>query len=181
MSGMFNLIKYFLAPPVFADDPEKTRNAYLLNFITVTSLLNALIFMPFAPAARIPYFGLAIGVILAIWFIMRRGYIKAASIAIVAGISLVIVVGAITSGGVRAPGYGAFTVVILFAGLLLGWKAAVGMTMISILCGGLLIAAEALGLLPEPFQYNSNAYWLIGSIYFIMSGAMLMMALRMME
>src|SRR5919106_1074561 len=106
--GMFNRIKYFLAPLVFADDAEKTRNAYLLNFITVTSLLGALILMPFAPVEHIPYFSLAIGVLLAIWFIMRRGYIKAASIVMVAGISLLIIMGAITSGGVRSPGYGAF-------------------------------------------------------------------------
>jgi PAS domain S-box-containing protein len=181
MSGLFNRIKYFLAPPVFADDAEKTRNAYLLNFITVTSLLGALILMPFAPAEHIPYFSLAIGVVLAIWFIMRRGHIKAASIAMVAGISLLIIMGAITSGGVRAPSYGAFTVVILFAGLLLGWKAAVGMTLISILCGGGLIVAEALGVLPKPLQYDNDAYWIIGSAYFITSGAMLMLALRTVE
>ena len=174
-------IIHFFAPPVFADDEEKTRNAYLLNFIAVASFLSALIFMPFVPAERILYFSLAIGAILAIWLIMRRGYIRVASMVMVAGLSIVIVVGAATSGGVRAPGYGAFTVVILFAGLLLGWKVAIGMTFISILCGGALLEAEALGLLPEPFRYDSGAHWMIDSAYFIACGAMLTMAFRMME
>jgi len=171
----------FLAPPVFADDEEKTRNARLLNIITISSLVGALLFTPFVPAERVPYISLAIGIILIIWLIMRRGYIKAASIAMVAGISIVLIIGAVTSGGVRAPGYGAFIVIILFTGLLLGWKASVGMTIFSVLCGALLFEAESLGLLPKSYEYNSAAYWILGSVYFIMSGAMLTLALRMIE
>lgn len=174
-------IMHFLAPPVFADDEEKTRNARLLNIITISSLVGALLFTPFVPAERVPYISLAIGIILMIWLIMRRGYIKAASIAMVTGISLVLIIGAVTSGGVRAPGYGAFIVVILFTGLLLGWKASVGMTIFSVLCGALLFEAESLGLLPKSYEYNSAAYWILGSVYFIMSGAMLTLALRMIE
>src|SRR5574342_850292 len=98
-------ILQFLSPPVFADDEEKTRTAYLLNIITIASFLGALIYGLIVPAERIPYSVLAMGVALIVWLVMKRGHIWAASITLVGGLSIVLALAVITAGGINAPEY----------------------------------------------------------------------------
>src|SRR5688500_11389132 len=152
---MFKRIIHFLSPPVFADDEEKTRTANILNMIAIISFFTALLYGFMTPAERLPYIGLAIGVILTAWLTNRRGYVETAAITMVTGISAVFVISVFTGGGVRSPVYGGFFVVILLAGLFLGWKAALSVTIFSILYGMILLQADARGLLPEPLQYSS--------------------------
>ncbi|HMD81033.1 MAG TPA: hypothetical protein VKE92_06980, partial [Anaerolineales bacterium] len=107
---------HFLAPLVFADDEEKTRTAYQLYVITISTFFAALSYGLIVPAERVIYAALAIAITLTVWLVMRGGYIQAASIMLVTGIFLVITIAVITAGGVKAPEYGAFIVPILFAG-----------------------------------------------------------------
>ena len=65
---MLKRIMHFLSPPVFADDEEKTRTANMLNVIAISSFFAALLYSLMAPAERLPYIGLAIGIILRIPF-----------------------------------------------------------------------------------------------------------------
>ena len=168
---MFKRIKHFLAPPVFAGNEEKTRNAYLLNVITICLLVGALLYSPLASTERLPYVGIAVIMILTAWLTMRRGYVRSASIALVAGIFLILVISVFTGGGLRAPGYSGFFALILLAGLLIGWKAAVGTALLSTLYGAILLQANSYGLLPELFYYSNNAYLIINGVLFILTGA----------
>jgi hypothetical protein len=167
----------FLAPPVFEADEEKTRNAYLLNVIAISSLVGALLYCLFSPAERLPYIVLAIAILLTVWQAMRRGYVRAASIALITGISAVFVISVFTGGGVRAPAYSGFFIIIFLAGLLLGWKAALSVIIFSILYGVVLIQADARGLLPEAFKYSSSAVLIIDSVLLTMTGVIFILAL----
>gem|GEM_PF-877941 len=178
---MFKRIMQFLSPPVFADDEEKTRTANMLNMIAISSFFAALLYGLMAPAERLPYIGLAIGIILTAWLAMRRGYVRTAAVAMVTGISAVFVISVFTGGGVRAPAYGGFFVAILLAGLFLGWKAALSVTMFSILYGMILLQADARGLLPEPFQYSDKAYLIINGVLFTMTATIFIMSLRILN
>jgi PAS domain S-box-containing protein len=178
---MFKRIMHFLSPPVFADDEEKTRTANLLNVIAISSFFAALLYSLMTPAERLPYIGLAIGIILTAWLAMRRGYVRTAAIAMVTGISAVFVISVFTGGGVRAPAYGGFFVAILLAGLFLGWKAALSVTIFSILYGMILLQADARGLLPEPFQYSDKAYVIINGVLFTMIATIFIMSLRILN
>ncbi|HEX9839645.1 MAG TPA: GAF domain-containing protein [Anaerolineales bacterium] len=178
---VFKRIKHYLAPPVFANDEEKTRSASLLNVIAFSFLVAALLCIPLLSAERLPYIGLALIVILTTWLAMRRGYVRTASIALVAGIFLVLVISVFTGGGVRAPSYSGFFALILLAGLLLGWKAAVGTALLSILYGAILLQADSHSLLPELFNYSSNAYLIINGVLFIMTGAFFILAHQRLE
>ena len=109
-------IVHFLAPPVFAGDEEKTRTAYLLNVITISSFLAALIYGLIVPVERVLYAGLASGVILIVWLIMKRGHLWVASIILVISMFIIVAFIVITAGGVDATEYGAFVVPILFSG-----------------------------------------------------------------
>src|SRR6185503_14623282 len=97
---MFKRIMHFLSPPVFADDEEKTRTANVLNMIAISSFFTALLYGLMEPVERLPYIGLAIGIILTAWLAMRRGYVRTAAVAMVTGISAVFVIGVFTGGGV---------------------------------------------------------------------------------
>ena len=178
---MFKRIIHFLSPPIFADDEEKTRTANILNMIAISSFFTALLYGFMAPAERLPYIGLAIGVILTAWLTNRRGYVRTAAITMVTGISAVFVISVFTGGGVRSPAYGGFFVAILLAGLFLGWKAAISVTIFSILYGMILLQADARGLLPEPLQYSSQAYLIINSVLFTMTAAIFIMSLRILN
>ena len=178
MAAIFESVKYFLTPPVFADDEGKSRKAYLLNIITISAFLGALIYGPFAPESRLPYLGLALGITFAAWLAMRRGYVNAASLTVVIGVSAVLAINTFSDGGVRSPAYNGFFVVILLAGFLLGWKAAAGVTIFSILYGILLLQADSRGLLTDSFVYDDNAYLIFHSLLFIMAGGVFLLALQ---
>ena len=91
-----NRITHFLSPPVFADDEEKTRKAYLLNIITLSSFSGALLYGLIVPAEQRRYAWLESGVTVIVWLVMRLGHrIRAASVALVAGSSMVIVLAVI--------------------------------------------------------------------------------------
>jgi len=128
-------IMQFLTAPIFADDEEKTRHAYLLNVIAISSCLAAFIYSVIVPEGRSLYGELAIGVTLIVWLVMRRGYVRTASILLVAGISLVIGLVVIAAGGVTSYEYDALIVPILFSGLLLGWQVTIALTVLSVLFG----------------------------------------------
>ena len=174
---MFKQIIHFLAPPVFADE-EKARNAYLLDVITISTFLAALSYGLIVPAERDIHAVLAMGVTLIVWFVMKGGYIRAASIMLIVGIFLVIAIAVITAGGVKAPEYGAFIVPILFAGLLLGWRVTTFTAICSILFGAMLFRAESLSMLPEMPGYTPLTVWIINSIYFALASIFLTLALR---
>ena len=65
-------IKRFFAPPVFADDEEQTRKAYLLNSITLSVLLGALLYGLVVPADHKRYAALEIGIALIVWLLVHR-------------------------------------------------------------------------------------------------------------
>ncbi|HLF75284.1 MAG TPA: PAS domain-containing protein, partial [Anaerolineales bacterium] len=168
---MFRRIRHFLAPHDFAGHEEKTRKAYLLNVMTLSSIPGILLYVLLAPTERLAYVGFAAGVILIAWLAMRRGYVRPASVLLVGGIFCILVISVFTGGGVRAPAYSGFLVVILLAGLLLGWKSALSAALLSILYGVILIQADSRGLLPDPFNYSSNTYVALNGIFFTITGA----------
>jgi PAS domain S-box-containing protein len=172
-------IVHFLAPPVFADDEEKTRTANLLNIITISSFLAALTYGLTVPVERALYAGLAMGAILITWLFLKSGHLQIASFILVVSISIVIALTVITAGGVEAIEYGAFIIPILFSGLLLGWRETVALVIASILFGAALIQANFLSLLPKPIQYEAFPIWIINSVYFILSGVFLTLALQL--
>src|SRR5215207_6332174 len=176
---MLKKIVHFLSPPIFADDEEKTRTANLLNVITVSSLLAALSYGFIAPKERVIYVGLATTIILIVWLAMQVGYIRVASIILVSGLFVVIALLVIASGGVIAPEYGAFIVPILFAGLLLGWKVTFWIALCSIFFGAALLQADSFALIPRPPDHTPIVFWIINSIYFVLAGVFLTLALHM--
>ena len=178
MLAIFKGITHLFAPPNFADNEEKDRNAYLLNAVTISSFIAALIYEMILPAGRIQYAWLAAAVSLFSWLLMKRGHIRWAAIMLVGGLSIVIALAVIAAGGLNAPEYSAFIVPVMFSGLLLGWRVTLAMVIASVLFGAALVRAESLQLLPTPARYDPSELWIINSLYFILAGVFLNLALR---
>jgi len=144
------MLRKFFAPPVFPEDDERTRSAAILNaigwsaaFILVLIISTRLIQGQDLNLVEVNWALtlIIVGIVLML-FLSRRGYVRAASLLLVAiawiGLSYV----AWVADGIRDVAFFAYSIPILMAGLLLGWREAIIFTIASILSGWALAYAE---------------------------------------
>lgn len=153
-------IKKFFAPPVF-EDPEQTRQAYMLNMISwIFTSLATLVILSLISAFSdgisgetlfnlsyrvIPFYLASIlGQIL-----MRNGRVRAASIAYVAILWLAYTISVFTSGSVYASEFAFYFLAILISGLLLGARASVILLVASIVASGISVFLYNQGIVPQ--------------------------------
>jgi PAS domain S-box-containing protein len=172
---MLEIFKKLLKPPIF-DNEEDSHRAYLLNII-----LWGLVLMPVPYVAYVQFFepemakrawiqaGVGEAVNFFLLFIMRRGYVKAASAIQVVAFWLFFTVTALTSDGVQSEAYiFGYPLVILIAGLLLGAKSAIGVTALSLSSGLWMVFQRNIGLIPESTPSTATFTWVISLIIFPM-------------
>jgi GAF domain-containing protein len=162
---MQHYVRKLLASPVFPEDEDKTRSAAILNTIGWSTLLIvvAILLIRTIQGNDInlgEVNGILVVVSAMIAFVLylaHRGYVKAASFLFVVtlwgGLSYV----AWAADGVRDIAFFAYTLPILMAGLLIGWRGAAVITFVSILSGWGLAYAEATQIfvptLDEPLNF----------------------------
>jgi len=175
----------FLAPPVFADDEEKTRVAGLLNAILLISLSVSLAFAVVAffsspdPAFSLVATGSLALLQVAALFLMRAGRVRLATILFSSLLWLGVTGVAFSAGGVRSASFTIYTIVILIAGMLLGWRAALVFIGLSVASGLGMLYAERTGFLPEPRVSITSTYiWVTQTVSFIVAAALLYLATR---
>lgn len=137
---MPNRLRRFLAPPIFADE-EKTRVALVLNsfvWSAIAILLSIILFrmVAWAENGYVPILVLltVVGVLAGGQILIRRGYVRGASIFLVSALWIVMTYQAWEADGIRDAAVIAYIVVIIFSSLLLGWRFASAV-------GGLSVAA----------------------------------------
>lgn len=142
-------------PPVFPDDEDKTRKA-TYAYWTALPLLGAMILFEIATRIFGNYTGLSIidGVLALVaalctvaLVLLRRGYVRSISMVLVVLIWLAANGLAATGFGVKDASYIANFAIVLMAGLLLGWQAALIVTLLSAISGLALAQAEHSGLI----------------------------------
>lgn len=146
--------KRIFSPPIFPDDQEKTRSAYFINVLVWSNSPILLLFAIIRIATGAEAFGVenltlfTIIVVLAIvWALMKTGRVRAAAYLHVTTIWLASSMIALTGSGVRGTGFTSYFVVMLIAGLLLGWKPAIGVTILSVIAGFGFAFAENAGII----------------------------------
>lgn len=151
---MFDTLGSLFAPPVFENDEEKTRTAYLLNIVilgllvtsaTTSVVLTLVVFRAFEVRSGIALCFCLL--LIAIYSLMRRGYVQVAVILLILILWGVVTVSLVRLGGVRLPGFTTYLVITLLAGLLLGIRAGVVVAGLSVLTGIGLLYAETSGLI----------------------------------
>jgi len=173
----------FFAAPVFPDDEDKTRSASILNIIgwsTIAILTLLLIIRSLqAQDANLVEVNLivialitATGVML---FLSHNGQVQAASFLLIATYWLGLGYVAWVADGIRDVTFIGMVVPILLAGLLLGWRGAVIVTLLSIVLGwGLAYAETAQIFLPtldEPLNFArdmTGVFFLTGLLIILM-------------
>ena len=145
---------HLLAPPTFTD-AEKTERATTLHYLAliaaaaVTTILVVSAFVAPALAVRWLLIAAAYDVIVAFLLVVaRRGYVATAAVIWIAGGWTIATWTAWTGGGVSAPAIVAQMVVVMLAGMMLGWQAGLLFTGISILSVLGMVYAQSAGFLP---------------------------------
>jgi GAF domain-containing protein len=152
---MLNQVRRIFAPPIFPEDEDKTRKAKYANAMLIVFLSIAIVYETIYRAAihytdvatlDLIVIGLAAICIVGLT-LLRRGYVQLTSI-------LLVVLVWLASNGIAATGYGARDssyiinfAIVLMAGLLLGWRAALIVTLLSVVSGFALAFAEQNGLI----------------------------------
>ena len=96
----------------------------------------------------------------------RRGYTRAASITLVAGLIALITTLSLTAGGIRNPSVTIFFIFVLMAGLLLGQRA--GIVTAAVCSGtGLMLAVLSTTpvVTPPAVEFSPLALWLLNTLY----------------
>lgn len=176
-------MRRLIAPPVFAGDDAKTRAAGLLNIILLTAIGGAALYAAVLPIVapgqimRLLIVGVILVALLGMRGVMRRGHVQIASVAVVVIIWVGVTWGAATFGGVRAPGFDAYIVSVVIAGLLLGGPAGIAVAVLSSLAGFMLLNAELAGLFPSASP-PSLIILVAKIVLFAVSAALLLVARR---
>jgi GAF domain-containing protein len=179
-------VRKIFAPPVFPGNEDKSRSAAILNTIGWSSLLMVLgiLIVRMIQAndvnlAQVNWILAAtIVVIASVLFLAHRGYVRAASFLFVITLWIALAYIAWAADGIRDIAFFGYTIPILIAGLLIGWRAATILTLASILSGWALAYAETIQLftpsLDTPLNFArdmTGVFILIGIvIYLIITG-----------
>lgn len=162
---MLTQFRQWLAPPIFEEDEDKTRKAKLLNALLIASglaTLSILIGGFLGNNTRPVAFGvlsLALGAILGLNWLMRRGWVGLASIGCSLVLTICTTLALASQGSVRAPGIVFFILASVSAGLLIDQRAAVGSAALNSLIVLGLIGAERRGWLPPAVISVSITQW----------------------
>jgi PAS domain S-box-containing protein len=182
---MLEQLRIYLRPPAFPGDEDKTFTASLLHVILWSLLVGICLYTFIAtilsfiqphmqPVAWL--YALALGgLALALMAVTRRGYVRAATIAINLGLWIIMTVAAYSNGGVVAPAYGGYIVVIVCICLLVSWQWGLTAAVTSALAGAVfLLAADRL----PAFTYSAGSVWSANVAYFFAVTMLLALALR---
>ena len=148
---MQNAFRKLLAPPIFPEDEDKTRSAAILNTIgwSIIAILVTLLVIRIIQGQDINLVEVNLiltAITIAIAFILyssRKGYVKTASLLLVATVWTGLSYLTWVADGIRDVAFFGYFIPILMAGLLLGWRGAIGFIVLSILSGWALAFAEA--------------------------------------
>ena len=166
-------LRQIFTPPVFEDE-LKTQQAYMLHIIVWTLICVPIPFVLYT-IALVPQnmtrafiqtaFGESVNILLLI--MLRRGYVRAASILQVSAFWLFFTVAALTSSGVLGEAYLlGYGLVITIAGILLRGIGASIFTVLSLLTGGLMIYLSGLGTITFIPPGPPVAVWIVSFVLF---------------
>lgn len=184
---MWNKIRQYLAPPIFADDEDKTRAAALLNPL----ILSIFVVVFVGAIATVFVFnqklgsGIVVGMLFLVMLIskllLQSGQVRPAGVVFVAGVWLPVSAVMFLAAGHHLIGvtYAALTVV---AGLIIGRRSALFLAVISSLFYLGIVIVDAFGVvLPVLFPDRLTSNWVVLSLALPLTVVPLNLALRSMN
>ncbi|GAB4461404.1 MAG: hypothetical protein Kow0070_18930 [Anaerolineales bacterium] len=171
-------MKPLLQFPDFGSDELNVSARLICSLAASMALLGALFVMAvcFARPDMLPRALSVIGIVTlscaACIALVRRGRIRAAGLLLVFSLWAVITGGAVSAGGVAAPIFIGYLIVIMIGGLL--WKDVMQLivTVTCILTAGAIVIAQQNNLLPPPMEYPPAARLGVYLFFFIIAAVL---------
>jgi PAS domain S-box-containing protein len=185
---MLEWLQRFFAAPVFPEDEEKTRIAFLLNPILITLLgvmflaCLALIFIFPEPIPSAIAILSTCGLLFIVRFLMVRGHVRNACRLLIGGLGLDIFILVIFGGGITSVNTIFYIALVIVSSLLLGSLATI-LLIISIVCTGIgmIILESANALPPQIYSMPPRSGLIILIFASILVASTLYMALHHLE
>lgn len=185
---MLTRIWNYFTPPVFSEDDDKTRRAKYAHAITLAFLGAVAAFEIFVRISE-GYTGLSIMdlimvglaiLLLAGLALLKRGYVRIISFLLVGFVWIASNSIAAAGFGVKDASYITNFAIILMAGLLLGWRVSVGITLLSALSGLALAYAEQTDLITIA-SYPVLSFARDVTIVFVLNGVLILLLITGLE
>lgn len=168
-----------------SDPPSPSAKTYLrdhsiqllrdLIWISLIAALAYTIFSPIDPSLMPQRMVVVVPLILGLlgaWWLIQRQYLRLASILVISILWLVLAFSAFISGGLQAPAFAGIPLVVIMAGILLGWCGALTIALLSIGTGALFVRFA--DLLPPPPVFHSPLVWFITyTLYLLLATRMI--------
>jgi signal transduction histidine kinase len=185
---MLTFFRQWFSPPVFDGDEDKTRVAALLNvllwlFIVAAALYGLL--APIEPEMRYRRAIIIVPFVLAMFGVLqlvRWGHIRLAGNLVVFLVWLTFTVAMLFGADYHNPAFMGYLVVVICAGLILSWRAAIGWSLFSILTNAVILQLGQSGVIPQSDTATPPfAFWAAQTIYIITSTFLLSQTLRKLD
>ena len=181
---MFINIRRWLGPPSFEGDEDKSRAAMLLNIVLWVLIAAALlygIFAPIRPELVVRRTLIIVPFVLALLLfkqLVHWGYVRSTGILIVFAIWLLISSSMLSGADYNNPAFMGYLVVIVCAGLILNWRAALGWSLFSIFTSAVFLILGQNGVLPHSEPLPPFAFWTAQTVYILVSTLLISQSVR---
>ncbi len=178
-------IRKWISHPVFEGDDDKTRTSALLGTILWIFILAASIygsFAPIEPEARIRRAVIIIPfvlVMLVLKQLVNWGYLRLTGYLVVFSLWLIFTGAMFFGADYKNPAFMGYLVVIICAGLILNWRAAIGWSVFSIFTNAVILRLGQIGILPQSNTATPLfAFWAAQAVYILTSTFLISQTLR---
>jgi signal transduction histidine kinase len=182
---MASVIKSWVRAPVFEDDEELSRAATLLNIILwifITAACAYGLFAPIQPEFRIRRLSIIlpfIVILLVLKQILNNGYVRTTGYVTVTSLWLMFTAAMFFGADYNNPAFMGYLIIVVCAGLILNWRAAIGWSIFSILTNAAILTLGQMGILNSSHgETPPFAFWTAQTVYIIVTTLLLSQALR---
>jgi signal transduction histidine kinase len=178
-------IRQWFSTPYFEGDEDKVRAATLINFIVwlfITAAIAYGVFAPIDPEFQYRRILIIAPFVLFLLFIkqmLNRGYIRFTGTLVVFSLWLIFTVAMLFGADYQNPAIMGYLVVVICAGLILNWRAAIGWSLFSILTNAVILYLGLNGILPPSDRSVSPlAFWSAQTLYILVATLLLSQTIR---
>jgi PAS domain S-box-containing protein len=183
-----NLLRRLFNSPTFSDE-KKNQQAFILHVLLVCLFILGILYLVasllFSPQTSMVDLEISTAGILVTAFLLvllRRGYVRLASMIQVASFWLLFTAIAVAQDGIFSPAYMmGYILVILIAGILLGGAGALVMTGLSLVTGLGIYYFQSTSAIPTNLNIPLIGYWITSAFMFPLCAILQYLASRLMQ
>jgi signal transduction histidine kinase len=173
------------AAPKITGDHEKSRAATLLNIVLWMFIFTASaygVFAPIDPAflmRRVVIIGPFVLILLLLKHALNLGYVRATAVLIVSAMWLMFTAAMFFGADYNNPAFMGYLVVVVTAGLVLNWRAAIAWSVLSIFTNAVILSLGQQGVLAlSQGETPPFAFWTAQTAYILVTSVLLSQAIR---